>query len=277
MRLCRGLAAYRGTAAKFGVAARLGLICLAAACAADRETVADIANLDMDACFAAIATGGDADAAACPSFLMQTAIDAGQACRDAGGLVGAIESADIWSIDVNGDGQPEHAFGIEDVVYCEGAASVFSCGSLGCPKGLYGMRAGAWQFIGSVSASSREAIAVSDTVREDGYRDLVVGCGAGEECAALWRYEWRNGSYEPMSAEVRGHRVEFAESVHGLFALAADATLLATPAADGEPLDRYAAGTEVAIIGTAGEYYYVSPCNACESGFVAAALIPGAR
>jgi hypothetical protein len=249
---------------------------LAAACVAEREPAADSADIDIDACFAAIAAGDEADAAACPSFLMQTAVDASQICRDVGGIVGAIEAADIWSIDVNGDDRPEHAFAIDDVVYCEGAASVFSCGSLGCPKALYGERDGAWQFIGSLSARSREEIALADTVREDGYHDLILGCSTGDECVR-WTYIWSNGTYEPESAEVRGHLVDYASSVHGLFALAADTTVLATPTADGEPLDRYAVGTEVAIIGTAGEYYYVSPCNACQSGFVAAALIPGAR
>jgi len=35
-------------------------------------------------------------------------------------------------------------------------------------------------------------------------------------------------------------------------------------------INRYDAGTEVAIVGTAygAGYYYVSPCNACESGLV---------
>jgi hypothetical protein len=35
-------------------------------------------------------------------------------------------------------------------------------------------------------------------------------------------------------------------------------------------IKHYDANTEVAIVGTAeqADYYYVSPCNACESGFV---------
>jgi hypothetical protein len=269
-------------AASTGVIERLKRTCLtavaavAAACAADREPFAETANLDMDACLAAIATGEDVNPADCPSFLMATALDASQLCRDVGGTIGAIEAADIWSIDVNGDDRPEHAFAIDDVVYCEGAASVFSCGSLGCPKGLYGERDGIWRLIGSLSAYARDDVGLADAVHEDGYRDLVVGCSTDENCVR-WTYAWREGSYEADHADVRGYRVEHAASVHGLFALAADTPLLATPSADGEPLDRYAAGTEVAIIGTAGDYYYVSPCNACESGFVAAALIPSAR
>jgi len=254
----------------------LGALVLATGCSADREATADAGRLDMDACFAAIAGGDDADEAVCPPFLLATAIDAGQICREAGGSIGPIEAADIWSIDVNGDERPEHAFALDEIVHCEGAPSLFSCGSLGCPKALYGERDGTWRLIGSLSALSRDDIALSNAVHADGYRDLVVGCSTAEECVR-WTYAWRDDFYEPVEAVVRGYRVESAESVHGLFALAADTTLLATPSADGATLDRYAAGTEVAIVGTAGDYYYVSPCNACASGFVAAALIPSAR
>ena len=47
-------------------------------------------------------------------------------------------------------------------------------------------------------------------------------------------------------------------------------TVLAAPSAGARDVGQYDAGIEVAIIGTAerADYYYVSPCNACESGFV---------
>ena len=82
--------------------------------------------------------------------------------------------------------------------------------------------------------------------------------------------------YEAASVEVRGYPVDFANSVHGLHALVADTTLLATPRADGAALERHSAGTEVDIIGTAeaADYYYVSPCNACASGFVPRTALP---
>ena len=40
-------------------------------------------------------------------------------------------------------------------------------------------------------------------------------------------------------------------------------------------IERAVEGTEVAVIGSAegGDYYYVSPCNACASGFVPRAAI----
>jgi hypothetical protein len=49
----------------------------------------------------------------------------------------------------------------------------------------------------------------------------------------------------------------------------------AAPEAGALEVGRYDAGTELAIIGTleGGDYYYVSPCNACESGFVPKAAV----
>ena len=74
---------------------------------------------------------------------------------------------------------------------------------------------------------------------------------------------------------MRGFRVEVADSIHGLYGLTGDIVLRATPAASGVEIGRYGSDTIVAIVGTAedGDWYYVSPCNACESGFMARAGI----
>jgi hypothetical protein len=76
---------------------------------------------------------------------------------------------------------------------------------------------------------------------------------------------------------VRGFWVDVSDVVHGLRTLAREAAVLATPVPHGEVLNRYLAGTEFAIIGRArgAPYYYVSPCNACESGFIAEAALIG--
>jgi hypothetical protein len=256
--------------------AMLGLAALVGACAGQPEPLATTTAVDAGSCVADAAASGGSNAAPCPAFLAQTVTDAWQLCRDAGGTLLPIESATVWTFDVNGDKRPEHAFEIGDVVRCDGAPSAFSCGSLGCPKGLYGEVAGAWRPIGALSASSRDSIELTATVHADGYRDLTIGCDPALACVERWQYLWRDGFYEADSVDVRGHRVAFADSVHGLYALVTDTTLLATPMAAGPALERYAAGTEVAIIGTAesGDHYYVSPCNACESGFVPASALP---
>jgi hypothetical protein len=92
---------------------------------------------------------------------------------------------------------------------------------------------------------------------------------AQEKCAERSFYEWTGTAYDSTRLEVGGAGVDVAGSIHGLYPLAAATTLRALPAANAAEVGRYDAGTEVAIVGTAegADYYYVSPCNACESGF----------
>jgi hypothetical protein len=121
-----------------------------------------------------------------------------------------------------------------------------------------------WQPIASIDTSTLEAIALGSG-GHDGYRDLLVATDRDE----LWHYEWQGSYYDRTYVEVRGVRVEFAESVHGLREVETNAALLATPDANAVIVAQVAQGAEVAIIGTAGRgYFYVSPCNACESGFL---------
>jgi hypothetical protein len=265
--------AARGLAARCCLLAAAALVC---ACTVDNEPAATTTVVDLNFCVATLAASDGKSAAECPAFLATAVTEAWEFCRESGGRLGAVENATVWSIDVNDDRRPEQAFEYNDVVYCENAWSAFECGSRGCPKILYGERDGAWQSIGAISASAREALELAGTKHADGYRDLTVGCASGEDCAERWHYVWRGGYYEAASVEVRGYPVDFANSVHGLHALVADTTLLATPRADGAALERHSAGTEVDIIGTAeaADYYYVSPCNACASGFVPRTALP---
>ena len=58
--------------------------------------------------------------------------------------------------------------------------------------------------------------------------------------------------------------------------LVATTEVKATPTAQGESVGHYEAGRDVAVIGkAAGGFYYVSPCNACPSGFVPASAVRG--
>jgi hypothetical protein len=100
------------------------------------------------------------------------------------------------------------------------------------------------------------------------YRDLEVRCLDGEACAESATWRWTGQAYEPIERTVRGTRVDVAGSVHGLYALVARTTVTATPEPGAASVGEYDAGTEVAIVGQAGDHYYVSPCNACDNGFV---------
>jgi hypothetical protein len=135
-------------------------------------------------------------------------------------------------------------------------------------RALYELRDGQWQTIGGLSASAPEHVELTDPVSADGYATLAV-C-AQDPCVERWFQEWRDGSYQGTHVEVRGVRVVFAEHAGDLRPLLAATAVLAAPSADATEVGRYEAGVDVVIIGTAAtaDYYYVSPCNACESGFI---------
>ncbi|MGH8262847.1 MAG: hypothetical protein ACRETU_05025 [Steroidobacterales bacterium] len=206
----------------------------------------------------------------CPGFLLDALEEAERTCGDVNGKLAPAAAARVWSFDVNADGHVEYLVNLEEIVDCEGAPSVFSCGSLGCPTLLYERHHGAWQLIGEIYADAMESIEALGTPATGQHRELRVGCQGENPCREYWFYEWRVGQYERERIEVRGFGVNFSTSLHGLVKLAGATALRATPSADAPIIRRYDADTEVAIVGTAekADYYYVSPCNACESGFV---------
>lgn len=108
---------------------------------------------------------------------------------------------------------------------CPGALSLFSCGSLGCPKNLYELRAGTWTTIASLSTDTPELIELGAR-GASGYRMLTV-CGL-EECAERWTYEWRGSSYDSTRLEVRGIGVDFG-GPHGLYPFVAATTVRGSP------------------------------------------------
>jgi len=236
-------------------------------------------NIDISRCFDIVAGKSERDAARCPAFLLELVEQAEPSCREAGGTLRPMSPADVWAIDVNGDGKQELSFEYAGNVACEGAWSLFDCGSLGCPKLLYEEHAGTWRVIASdIYADSMESVVLLPPAAGQRYGTLRVGCGGDAVCPEYWFHTWTGTTYQRQWVEVHGFRVSFADSVHGLYPLAGQTALLAAPEANATVIERYDATTEVEIIGTAenADYYYVSPCNACESGFVrkAAVAIP---
>ena len=224
-------------------------------------------------CVDTLAQRAAADPLRCPAALRTAIVQAQASCREAGGVLTGAKEGNVWALDVNGDARNELLFELDRNVICEGAWSVFSCGSLGCPKTLYELRSGAWVAVGSIAAEAPERIALASGAAPDGHRALEV-C-AKDECAERWSYEWRGSMYEAARLEVRGARVDITGSLPGLHELAAATTLRAEPSPRADELGRYDAGTAVAILGLAegGDYYYVSPCNACDSGFAPRAAL----
>jgi hypothetical protein len=203
----------------------------------------------------------------CPTALRTAIIEAAATCRDAGGKLEGADEGNVWALDVDDDGRNELAFELNANVSCVDAWSIFSCGSSGCPKTLYALRDGEWSAVGSVHATSPELVSLGAR-GADAHRSLDV-C-SDERCAVRSIYEWVGASYEVTRIDVRGVRVDVAGSINGLYPLTVAVTLRAAPDSSATDAGRYEAGTEVAIVGTVegGGYYYVSPCNACASGFV---------
>ena len=218
-------------------------------------------------CVDTLGRGESLDPLRCPAPLRMAVIEAAVTCRDAGGKLEGSDEGNVWALDVDDDGRNELAFELSANLSCVDAWSIFSCGSLGCPKTLYALRDGEWAAVGSLSATGPEQVSLGAR-GASGHRTLEV-C-SDDRCTERSIYEWLGASYEATRMEVRGARVDVAGSIHGLHPLNSAVTLRAMPDPAAADVGRYDAGTDVAIIGTVegGDYYYVSPCNACGSGFV---------
>ena len=225
-------------------------------------------GIAVSACLDTINREVAPDPQRCPGFVVESLKSASQTCREASGTLTAGPEQAIWELDVNGDGQQEMTFALEGNVTCENAFSIFSCGSLGCPTPLYQQQNGEWREIGGLDAATMESVSVVSTSPGQ-YGTLRVSCSS-TDCVETWYYLWTGNAYEKSYVEVRGHRVNFANSIHGLYTLVTITRLLSIPEGGANFIARYPGDTEVAIVGTSekGDYYYVSPCNACESGFV---------
>lgn len=248
----------------------LAFVNTAAFAAETREATPTLAkDVVVSACLDAVNRQQTPDARQCPGFVVESLQSASQTCREAGGTLVAGPEQAIWELDVNGDRQPEMTFSLEGNVTCENASSVFSCGSPGCPTPLYQLQNGKWQAIGEIDTPTMKSVSILGASPGQ-YGTLRIGCSGTDECVETWYYLWTGNAYEKTYVDVRGHRVNFADSVHGPYTLVTITRLLSIPEGGANFVARYPGDTEVAVVGTSekGDYYYVSPCNACESGFV---------
>ncbi len=209
----------------------------------------------------------------CPDFIKAAAVGAAGQCTEFGGALRPSTASTIKSLDVDGDGAAEYLFDFSENFYCDTAISLFSCGSLGCPTILYRQQGGAWAPIGTLTAADAPGLEVLPAPAGTGFATLRGGCAGQRPCDELTTYGWDGSGYSVSLLEVRGHVVELAPD--GLWILTADTTVRATPTTDAALLDRYTAGTEFIFIGTVRgtDYVYVSPCNACQRGFVPAGVL----
>ncbi len=225
-------------------------------------------RLDLDACLKIARKATEPSEALCPGFISHGLAEMFATCADAGGRLEPVQRPSLGSLDVNGDGNDEFLYDATDNYQCEGAASLFSCGSLGCPVSLFERRANAWVAIGAIRATDAPAAEVLTPAPGDRYGILRGGCAGDRPCGEWTYYRWNGSAYQDAMIDVRGSWVDIANG--GLWTLVTDVGVLAAPSPDAAVLERYPKGTEMVVIGNArgGQYKYVSPCNACQSGFI---------
>jgi hypothetical protein len=222
-----------------------------------------------------VAMGRGAADPSCPRFLVDAYESALAACRDSGGRLVSTPDATVWPLDVNGDDKPEYLFEIGRTVTCEGAPSLLGCGSSDCPLRLYEQRGTHWRSIGTIGVSDPKAIEALPARSGSQYRELRVGCPGEAPCEEFAYYRHGKDGYELARLQVRGHWVDVSAQRGELRGLAREIVVKATPTKDAVELQKYAAGTEVVVLGRASgtPYVYVSPCNACANGFVEASAL----
>ena len=238
---------------------------------ADRGTAVSTAVLKKDIDLSGCLSEESEDrppSAACPTYILQSLDYMIQECSPVGGELQALPESAAWSLDVDGDGDAEVMLDLTQNFTCQGAPSVFSCGSLGCPYFLYIQDGDDWNELGAINADDAPGIEVLSSKAKDIPATLRGGCTGQRPCSEFTFYTWNGNAYERSLIEYRGHKVDVAPG--GLWTLTRDAAVLDAPAKGAAVLDEYPTGTTVVVIGTArsGPYKFVSPCNACRRGFV---------
>lgn len=218
-------------------------------------------DIDLATCAAEVGAG-------CPSFVLAEAADMKKTCSEVGGTLVPAGEPLFWQLDVDADGRNEYLVDLTENLACSAAASIFSCGSLGCPYILYRERHGGWAAVGYVDA--RDAPRIEVLAGSAGPATLRGGCFGVTPCDELTSYTWTGAAYEASVIEVRGQRVAVAPD--GLWTLTRDIAVLAVPETGAATLGEYPAGADVVVLGDAADpaYKFISPCNACASGFVPA-------
>lgn len=262
--LCSACGQDSGKAAKDKAAAATK----AALLESELGTAAELSrSLPLAECLAEQTTETEVASSTCPTFILLALDYMSQECTAAGGTLKPAEEPEAWTLDVEGDGRKEMLVDLTRNFICYGAPSVASCGSLGCPYFLYAARGDGWVEIGAVNADDAPKIEVL-AGKAGEPAPLRGGCRGERPCSELTHYQWKGNIYERVWIEFRGHIVDVVPG--GLWTLTKDDAVRTAPAKNGPVIDEYPAGTAMVVLGSARgkPYQYVSPCNACQRGFV---------
>jgi hypothetical protein len=239
--------------------------------------VREAEGIDLAYCLKVAAGKARPDDNKCPAFITdQNALrDSVTSCREVGGTLTPHPRATIFSLDFDGDGQAEYLYEFNANFDCDGAASLFSCGDSECPKVLYRKEQGKWRGIGAFDSTR---IFTLPSTGKTPHPDLKVLCDDTGQCDSV-NYSWNGAKYEENGLSLRGYSIlRLRPPLQGkLITLQRKLKVLAEPRAGSRSVGEYDRGAMFAIAGQAkgSNYLYVSPCNACEAGFVQKRVLLG--
>ena len=151
-----------------------------------------------------------ATAGSCPTYILQSLDYMIQECSRVGGELQPLPESAAWSLDVNSDGNAEVLLDLTQNFTCQGAPSVFSCGSLGCPYFLYIQDGDDWNELGAISADDAPGIEVLTSKAKDIPATLRGGCTGQRPCSELTQYTWNGTAYDRSLILFRGFKVDVA-------------------------------------------------------------------
>lgn len=245
----------------------------------DESVVRKTEGIDLGYCLKAATGKARPDESKCPGFITQRdsgLAEAIQTCRQMGGALKPAPDATIYSLDINGDGQKEFLYEIGANFQCDSSASLFSCGSSDCPWTLYRKEQGKWHNLGAIYGGTR--ISVVPSAGKSSHPDLKVLCDDTNACDSA-AYHWDGARYQQIETSMKGYTIQqLGPPLQGkLITLQRKVKVLAEPRPGSRSVGEYGKGATFVIAGRAkgSDYLYVSPCNACQSGFVQKRVLLG--
>lgn len=227
-------------------------------------------EIDLGFCLAVSRGQAPSNTSKCPAFIADQR-EADTLCRDMQGVLQAAEKSAVFALDIDGDGVDEYLFEFNENFYCPNAAALFSCGDSACPWTLYretvaGSRADGWQPLGTFPAGAQ--FAAIARAGDDAHPDLRISC-RGETVCEPGLYRWSGSQYEEVERNVHGFAVQRWPAAR-LVTPAHGVAVLAAPKVGGRVIGEYDGAAIFAVFGEVSGtgFVAVSPCNACENGFV---------
>ncbi|MDB6060172.1 MAG: hypothetical protein JWM78_275 [Verrucomicrobiaceae bacterium] len=245
------------------------------AATAPAQSLVVIPGIEPAYCLKVAKGAAQANPAKCPGFMTEGLAASAKECGEVGGTLNGEQQGTVYSVDIDGDGQPEYLWQFNANFACEGAASYFSCGSSSCPFALVRRQSGEgmpkqsdeqWRALGTIPITS--SITPVPNTGVPHFPDLQIGCEESSFCDTALLH-WNGEQYESISVVLHSVTVTLFPS-SALVSPPQAVGVLASPARNSTVIGNYGADAIFAVLGhvVGTAYLLVSPCNACAAGFI---------